>query len=143
MTKQHVPWYLGMAFPLTLPCAVGGYDVPQCSRWRRPEDGDIPLPRSTLAAWSSQEIPSWSDHSIVGPACKVRLFDLTRGLPQRIESQFRRHWGFTPALWNLYFRERLNLGGNLHVKTTTSLEPDTENKDTDAAIAAADLFHKL
>ena len=103
MTKQHVPWYLGMVFPFTLPCAVGGYDVPQCPRWRRPEDEDIPFPRSTLPAWSSQSLPSWSDHSVVGPACKVWLFDLTRGLPQRIESQFRRHWVLRPLCGNCTF----------------------------------------
>ena len=51
MTKQHVPWYLGMAFPFTLPCAVGGYDVPQHSRWRRPEEEDIPWPRSCFPSW--------------------------------------------------------------------------------------------
>ena len=32
MTNQYGPWYLGMAFPFTLPCAVGGYDVPHQPR---------------------------------------------------------------------------------------------------------------
>ena len=36
--NQFVPWYIGMAFPMTLPAAVGGYDVHNASRWRRPED---------------------------------------------------------------------------------------------------------
>ena len=34
MTDQHNPWYLGMAFPFTLPSVVGGYDVPYKERWR-------------------------------------------------------------------------------------------------------------
>ena len=133
MTKQHVPWYLGMAFPFTLPCVVGGYDVPQCAKWRRPEDEDIPFPRSTLPAWSSHSVPGWCNHSIVGPACKVRLFDLTRGLPQRIEIQFRRHWGFTPALWDLYFRERANLGGSLSVSTLTAGHRKQGNRCRDSS----------
>ena len=50
-TPQFHPWYLGMAFPFTLPLAVGGYDVPHKARWRRPEYEDIPWPRSTLPDW--------------------------------------------------------------------------------------------
>eukprot|EP00959_Pyramimonas_sp_CCMP1952_P420688 8812130-Pyramimonas_sp.AAC.1 len=56
--------------------------------------------------------------SAVGPACVVKLGDLVRGLPRRIEGQFRRHWGFAPALWNLFFKERVNLGASLSVKTS-------------------------
>ena len=38
MQPQFEPHYLGLAFPFTLPCAVGGYDVPgRDIRWRRPE----------------------------------------------------------------------------------------------------------
>ena len=51
LTNQFDPWYLGMAFPFTLPSAVGGYDVPQKSRWRRPEDTDIANPRVAMHAW--------------------------------------------------------------------------------------------
>ena len=75
MTNQFVPWYLGMAFPFTLPCAVGGYDVPHQPRWRRPADEDLPLPRATMEVWQSHSVPSWKSHSVVGPACHVRLFD--------------------------------------------------------------------
>eukprot|EP00959_Pyramimonas_sp_CCMP1952_P010605 222310-Pyramimonas_sp.AAC.1 len=57
----------------------------------------------------------------MGPATTVRLFDLTRGLPQRIEGQFRRTWGFA-ALWNLYFRERVNLGASLSIKRGERLQ---------------------
>ena len=101
MTNQFVPWYVGMVFPFTLPSAVGGYDVPNHPRWRRPEDDDVPFPRQRLNAWSgvpTTEAKWLRDHSRVGPASKVKLFDITRGLPQRIEGKFRRHWGFTPAL---------------------------------------------
>ena len=107
MTNQFVPWYLGMAFPFTLPCAVGGYDVPHHPRRRRPEDSDVPLPRAHMDSWAggSNFESDWTwGHSHVGPACKVKLFGITRGLPQRIEGQCRRHWGFAPALWNLYFQ---------------------------------------
>ena len=82
-------------------------------------------------------------HTAMGPACKVKLFDLTRGLPQRIEGQYRRHWGFTPALWNLYFREQVNLGISLNVQRTKLDTEGDDNVATDAAIAAADLMEKL
>ena len=52
MIQQFVPWYLGMAFPFTMPCAVGGYDVPHHPRWRRPEDEDLPFPRACMDAWT-------------------------------------------------------------------------------------------
>ena len=84
-----------------------------------------------------------ADHLQVGPACKVKLFDLTRGLPQRIEGQYRRHWGFTPALWNLYFRECINLGVGLGVKRAAESASSGTQLETDAAMAAADLVEKL
>ena len=52
MTQQFVPWYLGMAFPFTMPCAVGGYDVPHHPRWRRPEDYDLSSPRAHMDVWT-------------------------------------------------------------------------------------------
>ena len=239
MANQHLPWYLGMAFPFTLPAAVGGYDVPQQPRWRRPADDEIPWPREFCNDWLSRlapcprprfdedgeplvdpllemlgesplgaasprprfnddgemvvdpvaEMPDvlplcgdtkrlrfnddgelvvdpgagmlgalplcgdtkasetaparWLKEQTIGPACKVQLFDLTRGLPQRIEGQYRRHWGFTPALWNLYFRERINLGANLSVKRNAADGPAGTDCETDAAMAAADLLEKL
>ena len=123
-----------MAFPFTLPLAVGGYDVPFKPRWRRPEYEDIPWPRECLPGWLE---PMQREHSTIGPSCMVRLFDITRGLPQRIEGQYRRHWGFTPALWNLYFRERVNLGISLSVKNR-SVDPASGQVE-DAAMAAAAL----
>ena len=151
MTDQHTAWHLGTAFPYTMPSAVGGYDVPHKPRWRRPEDEDIPLPRAHIAEWllpvsRSARMHDKSDltqHGFEGPACKVKLFDITRGLPQRIEGQFRRHWGFTPALWNLYFRERVNLGIGLSVKRSACVDGPNIEVETDAAMAAADLLEKL
>ena len=73
----------------------------------------------------------------------MRISDLTRGLSQRIEGQYRRHWGFIPGLWNLYFRQEINLGVSL--KTTTR-GPDGAPGDPteqDAAMAAANLYEKL
>ena len=74
-------------------------------------DENIPFPRENIEGWLLSDsrsarmdgIPNVEHHCYEGPACKVKLFDITRGLPQRIEGQFRRHWGFAPALWNLYF----------------------------------------
>ena len=149
MTNQHTSWYLGMAFPFTLPRAVGGYDVPNRPRWRRPETNDLPTPRSLLRTWldppaafTHRRLPD--AHFAVGAACEVKLFDITRGLPQRIEGQFRRTWGFAPALWNLYFRECVNLGASLSIKRGQQLQgPGSESVETDAAIAAASLLQKL
>ena len=140
MYNQHLPWYLGMAFPFTLPSAVGGYDVPYQPRWRRPEDDDLPENRAKLVSWmaSADASSSLSAHQAVGPACAVKLFDITRGLPQRIEGQYRRHWSFTPALWNLYFRECINLGVSLSLKR--SAEISGQECETGAAMAAANLF---
>ena len=106
MTDQHNAWYLGTAFPYTLPSAVGGYDVPYKPRWRRPEDDDIPLPREHIGEWlvpvsRSARMDDNSDliqHGFEGPACKVKLYDITRGLPQRIEGQFRRHCFYASIL---------------------------------------------
>ena len=149
MIYQHSAWYLGMAFPFALPIAVGGYDVPNQPRWRRPETKDLPIPRSILARFLQPTVSAVrrklsNEHVAVGPAAMVKLIDLTRGLPQRIEGQFRRSWGFAPALWNLYFRERVNLGASLSIKRGQQhQEKSAEILETDAAMAAADLLQKL
>ena len=114
MINQYLAWYLGMAFPHTLPSAVGGYDVPNRPRWRRPEDADIPYPRACLDVWttpvdsgagSSFQAPGLdlcnSKHLSVGPACRVKLFDLVRGLPQRIEGQLLTLLAFRLAFLSL------------------------------------------
>ena len=91
---------------------------------------------------ASRQIPR--THYTVGSSPIVRLLDLTRGLLQRIEGQFRRTWGFVPALWNLYFRERVNLGASLSIKRGRDLQAlNADTIETDAAIAAADLVQKL
>ena len=105
MTDQHNAWFLGMAFPFTIPSAVGSHDVPHKPRWRRPVDKDISYPRECLPTWMTKTTrPAQGylpiEHSAVGLACRVKLFDIARGLPQRIEGQYRRHWSFTLALWN-------------------------------------------
>ena len=140
MVPQFHSWYLGMAHPFTIPSAVGGYDVPNQYRWRRPEDEDIASPRSIMPDWLPLEEDA---HSRIGTACNVKLFDITRGLPQRIEGQFRRHWGLAPALWNLYFREQINLGASLSVKQAGRKHAPNESLDEDAAMAAAKLLEKL
>ena len=77
------------------------------------------------------------------------LFDMTRGLPQLIEGQFRRHWGFAPALWNLYFRTEINLGISLSVKQHAEIKQHaetsapSESRVEDAAMAAAKLVKML
>ena len=73
----------------------------------------------------------------------MHLFDLTRGLPQRIEGQYRRHWGFAPALWNLYFRECVNLGASLKVKREIKASTPHDTVEQDAAQAAAGLVKIL
>ena len=80
MVSQFHPWYLGMANPFTMPHAVGGYDVPNHPRWRRPADEDLPYPRATFPDWLTKGY-SATGHNKVGLAAKVRLFDITRGLP--------------------------------------------------------------
>ena len=66
-------------------------------------------------------------HSGIGNAIIVKLFDLTRALPQRIESQFRTHWSFVPASWNSYFRHKLKLGCSLELRRYMSDHVDCEN----------------
>ena len=73
----------------------------------------------------------------------MRFFDITRGFPQRIEGQYRRHWVFTPALWNLYFRGLVNLGFSMTVKSHTKNIDKEEWQQEDAAMAVAALVKKL
>ena len=79
--------YLCSAMPFTLALPVGGQDIAGRPRWRRGKD-----------------------------AAEVRLLDLVRGLPRRVEAQFRRHWQFVPGLWNLYFRECVNFSKHLSTR---------------------------
>ena len=57
-----------------------------------------------------------------------------RGLPRRVEAQFRRHWTFVPMLWNLYFRESVNFGKQLvtrQKKDTNASDPMRYEHDED------------
>ena len=85
---QFTPKYRGMTHPYTLPFAVGGYDVSGEPRWRRPEIDEHIFQNFTGATFEE------------GEACLAKLFDVARGLPQRIEGQYRRIWSFAPACWN-------------------------------------------
>ena len=122
MLNQFHPAYLGMAFPFTLPVAVGGYDVRGQERWRRETDA-----------------VACDDFK----ACEVKLYDVTRALPQRIEGQYRRHWCLTPALWNLYFWEQLNTGVSLSTLSRGEAARPCDDTEQDAALAAAELYEKL
>ena len=73
---QFRPQYIGMVHPYTLPIAVGGYDIPGQKRWRRPE-----LNMDALAEYQK-------DPHQTGSVGLVKLFDVTRGLPQRIEGRY-------------------------------------------------------
>ena len=64
-------------------------------------------------------------------------------MSQRIEGQFRRNWSFIPGLWNLYFRERVNLGLSLKLGSQSVRDKATKLEEQDAAVAAADLMKKL
>jgi hypothetical protein len=94
MMDQFRPQYLGMAYPYTLPAAVGGYDMPGQPKWRRPDRAQVEERPLELRD------PFFSNQVQTEPA-RVKLYDVTRGLPRRIEAQYRRHWAFVPGLWNL------------------------------------------
>ena len=98
MIDQWKSEYLCAAFPFTLALPVGSYDIRGQGKWRRDAD-----------------------------AAEVTLEDCVRGLPRRIEAQFRRHWSFAPALWHLYFRERVNFSKHLAAKHKP--EPEFHNRN--------------
>ena len=76
-------------------------------------------------------------------AAEVKLFDITRGLAQRIEGQFRRHWSLIPALWNLYFREQINTNISLKSSSKGEAGGPAPTPEQDAALAAAALYEFL
>lgn len=108
--------YLCSAFPFTLALPVGGHDIAGRPRWRRGK----------------------------GEA-EVKLVDLVRGLPRRVEAQFRRHWQFVPALWNLYFRECVNFSKHLSTRQKKDLKDSTgyEHDEDDKARIAARIYKRL
>ena len=120
MMRQFKPQYLGLAHPWTLPIAVGGYDIPgDKERWRRPSWNDLQPDEDEHEAEHDRIAPLDDPYlrtlNQVG-AARVKLFDVTRSLPRRIEAQYRRHWHFVPGLWNLYFREQVNLHTGLYMR---------------------------
>ena len=78
-----------------------------------------------------------------GAAAEVRIFDFAQSLAQRVEGQFRRHWAFVPALFNLYFREQVNTGASLRVSGQHASNCPAPHVEGDAAAAAASLYQKL
>ena len=136
MLPQFRPQYIGMAFPFTWPAAVGGVDIPGQERWRRPTWEEAqerlaqPFPKDMFEYW-----PGYEEEMVVG-AAEVKIFDLTRSMSQRIEGQYRRHWGFIPGLWNLYFREQVNLNVSLSVATMVNASEAQESVEQDAAVAS-------
>ena len=76
-------------------------------------------------------------------AAKVKLFDIARSLPRRVEAQFRRHWHFVPGLWNLYFRDQINQGASLGAGARTCPKQPQEQVEQDAAMAASALYSIL
>ena len=137
MLKQFRPQYLGMAHPYTLPVAVGGCDIPGHPRWRRPTAQEVEERPVAI------EDPFFSENNCQVGAAKVQIFDLARSLPRRIEGQFRRHWAFVPGLWNLYFRNQVNLGTSLGAVERGRKGTPQEDVQQDFVLAAANLMHKL
>jgi len=137
LTDQFQPQYLGLAYPFTLPLAVGGYDVPGKPRWRRPDEKRLSEQGAVLLD------DPFFNLQIQTSAAEVKLFDITRSLPRRIEAQFRRHWNFVPGLWNLYFRNQVNQGASLGVGARTKPQEPQEQVEQDAAMAASALYHIL
>ena len=148
MLSQFRPQYIGMSHPFTLPVAVGGIDIPGQERWRRPTWEEVsdsvargmraaPLMRDGESSW-----PGFEAQEGVGAGI-VRLFDLTRGLARPVEGQYRRHWSFVPSLWNLYFRDRVNLGVSLRNVNHGACSTPAESEEQDAGVAAAELYRKL
>ena len=64
-------------------------------------------------------------------------------MSQHIVGQHRRHWGFIPGLWNLHFRNEINLGMSLSTATHASTEAPAAPEEQDAGVAAASLYDKL
>ena len=120
-----------------MPLAVGGYDIPgRERRWRRPNADIVEAEPLQLAN------PYWEECKQLG-AARVKLYDIVRTLPQRIDAQDWRHWGFVPGLWNLYFREQVNLGTSLGAISRGSSTEPQDQVDQDVAMAAAELYEKL
>ena len=137
MMDQFEPEYLGLANPFTMPVVVGGYDVPGKPRWRRPVTGNKEMQREAAVPVTLENPFLCKQVQCVPPT--VKLFDLARGMPRRIEAQYRRHWNYVPSLWNLYFREQLNLGMSLSATSRGKRAELLDDVEQDVAMAAAKL----
>ena len=114
MLDQWKAEYLCTSNPFSLALPVGGFDVQGSDRWRRSKD----------AAW-------------------VTLADLVAGLPRRVEGQFRRHWMFTPSLWNLYFHERVRKSRSLAARCVPKAALPLDVEEEDLTAAAARCYQRL
>ena len=74
---------------------------------------------------------------------RVKLYGITGSLPPQVEAQYRRHWSFVAGLWNLYFKEQVNLGSGLSAVSRGKASKPQNAVEQDAAMAAADLYDKL
>ena len=105
LLDQFEPWYFAFAFPFLFPYGTGMPDPPKWSdktRHRRKDDS----PRLELSAWM-------------------------RCLSRRCEAQVNRDWIFGFALWNLYFRSKINLA------------PRSQIYDTDVYDEKRHIFRRL
>ena len=132
-----------MAHPYTLPVAVGGYDIKDEKRWRRPEQDPYAIANYAQARREdgNDYLPETSLRE--GGVGLVRLFDVARGMAQRVEGQYRRNWSYLPAVWNLHVRERVNLGASLKISETLKAGTVSTTDEMDIVMAAAELYKKL
>ena len=92
LLDQFEPWYFAFAFPFLFPYGIGMPDPPAWSakqRQRRQEQA----PRMEFSSWM-------------------------RCLSRRCEAQINRDWIFGFALWNLFFRSKINLAPRMHIYET-------------------------
>ena len=130
MMDQFKPQYLGVAYPYTMPAAVGGCDMPGQPKWRRPDQAQV----------EGRALDLRDPFFIQTEPARVKLYDVTRGLPRRIEAQYRRHWAFVPGLWNLYVREQVDIGVSLRCRSVGVKNQPLESVEQEAAMAAARLY---
>ena len=143
MLPQFRPQYIGLAHPFTWPAAVGGIDIIGQERWRRPTWEEAQEAQmQTQSAHFALHWPGYESETMAA-AAEVKIFELTRRVSQRVEGQYRRHWGFVPALWNLRLRNEINMGISLKSATHTATEAPAAPVEQDAAVAAANLYVQL
>ena len=125
-----------MAFPFTIPSAVGNYDIKGQPRWRRPDVEHVDY-RIALLEARTEELPRWYPRQGQKAAAEVDIFDIVHGLSQRVEAQFQRDWSFLPSIWNVLFRTRVNTGQGLALRSRAGDDPPDCGREQDAAAAAA------